>query len=132
MARRCPWPRSISRWCRCLSAVATLERRLARTDDGEGRVEQRTPRITNGITSGAKKNHDWPRERIVGLTADGDRRRRESSSPSSNAPFAQAKMLAGLKLERQKPRHTPAVTIAISTDVGDADDADPEQLPAVE
>ena len=59
--RRWPWPMSIRRWCRCsLSAVATPLRRRARRMTANTVSISGTPRMNSGITSGAKKNHDWP------------------------------------------------------------------------
>ena len=69
--------------------------------------------MNSGITSGAKKNQDWPENGSSDWppTAIVDA---ASSSPSMSAPLSPMKMLAGLKLNGRNPMHTPAVTTAIN------------------
>ena len=72
-----------------------------------------TPRITNGMTRGAKKKNVWPLNwsavrpptRIV-LAA--------SSRPRNSAPASPMKILAGWALRGRNPTHTPTAMIATS------------------
>jgi len=69
------------------------------------------PRMTNGITSGAKKNQLcpvnesslWPPTAMVELAM---------SSPRSRAPESPMKILAGCRFHGRKPRQTPTTITA--------------------
>ena len=72
-----------------------------------------TPRITSGMTNGAKKNHDWPVNESSDWppTAIVDA---AISRPSSSAPESPMKTLAGWKFQGRNPMQMPTTITAMS------------------
>ena len=100
--RRGPWPRRMSRWCRWPASAGASAARDSSRRTNENTVSRiGTPRITTGISSGAKKKYVLPGEREVGAAADRDRRHREQHAEEQRARVAHDD-LRRVPVERQE------------------------------
>ena len=108
--RRWPWPRRSRRWWMWfLSGVWKPAPRAVRRTKAKAMSTSGTPRMKNGMNSGAKKKKVTP---ASALAADPARRspwsRRAISSPRNSAPASPMKMLGRVEVVGQEPEADPA------------------------